>query len=360
MRRLRFALGAVAGLLATGVVVAVAGLGDPETQTLGRPPTVVPYAGRLMIGGAPAEGTRALTFSLHRGADCADCELFRETQQVTFQGDGAFSVGLGTVEALPDLALTGGPWFLGIEVDGAPLAGRQAIQPTLFAHWAGTSGTLAPRGGVDLHGGELAGVTTLSGAGPVAVGGDLSATRLTARQADGSAEPIFATDGDDLVLGGQSGLQVGDLHLDEDVAVSGSVDLRVLNISRFQLTVNGVAYLDGAQRQLEFRAAGGPHEVTNVRVIQGGAEEMELRGGSAVLALHPGGAAGFRARPVAGGAFAAVVDGPLRADELRHAVAGPLRQVTAVLGGWADCGEYPVVGLAVFPNSVTVVCGVRQ
>jgi len=135
--------GAVTGSL-VGMVLGVflgAGLiaqadNNRRTADVADGPLLIPYDGFLMLNNGAVDGEYNLSFHLYGGPTCTNCELWSETQTVQVHG-GRFSVGLGAVQGLDAVILDGEKLYLGMDVDGTALGGRQAIEAVPFAAWAG-------------------------------------------------------------------------------------------------------------------------------------------------------------------------------------------------------------------------------
>lgn len=131
--------GSLAGMivgLALGVAFVAQADNNRRTADVADGPLLIPYDGFLMLNNGAVDGEESLTFRLYGGPTCTDCELWNETQTVQIHS-GRFSVGLGTATSLDAVILDAEKLYLGIEVNGTPLSGRQAIEPVPYAAWSG-------------------------------------------------------------------------------------------------------------------------------------------------------------------------------------------------------------------------------
>lgn len=108
-------------------------------------PRLVRYGGVLRDPfGAPRTGTALLTLSLYDDAD-SSVPLFVETQLVTLDADGRYSVLLGATrpEGLPlDIFSSGEARWLGVQVDGAAEGTRIALLAVPYALKAADADTV--------------------------------------------------------------------------------------------------------------------------------------------------------------------------------------------------------------------------
>jgi hypothetical protein len=91
------------------------------------------YQGKLEVGGMPATGTFAMTFSIY-SASTGGSPLWTETQNVTLSSDGVFNVLLGSVTPFPSSLFAGaGERYLGIKI-GSDLELPDRFQLTSVAY----------------------------------------------------------------------------------------------------------------------------------------------------------------------------------------------------------------------------------
>jgi len=104
-------------------------------------PRLLNYQGYLAENGVPLNGTVAVTFALYDVPTGGE-PLWTETQNVTVH-DGAFSVLLGSVEAIPPTVFSSGETYLGMQVEDDPeLAPRQRLVSVAYAFFANDANTL--------------------------------------------------------------------------------------------------------------------------------------------------------------------------------------------------------------------------
>lgn len=97
------------------------------------PPLTLPYSGVLEHGGGAVDGERTLTFFLVEDeSDTLADALWTETRNVTLHA-GRFSVVLGEVTAFDSDTFARGSLYLGVEIDGAELDGKQRLGRTPYS-----------------------------------------------------------------------------------------------------------------------------------------------------------------------------------------------------------------------------------
>ena len=90
------------------------------TSLFAQAPQLINYQGKLNQGGAPANGTFSITFSVYAVESGAVSPLWTESQTVTAT-NGVFNVLLGSITAFPNNLFTvSGDRYLGIKVDNDP------------------------------------------------------------------------------------------------------------------------------------------------------------------------------------------------------------------------------------------------
>ena len=91
-----------------------------ENSLFAQAPQLINYQGKLNQGGAPANGTFSITFSVYAVESGAVSPLWTESQTVTAT-NGVFNVLLGSITSFPnDLFTASGDRYLGIKVDNDP------------------------------------------------------------------------------------------------------------------------------------------------------------------------------------------------------------------------------------------------
>lgn len=128
------------------IVVALLALSPALARAV---PSTVGFSARLSDAGTPVSGTHTFTFSfwdVATGGDAGANRLW--TEDVTLAvANGAVSVSLGNVAALPAGLFNGAPLYLEVAIDGgAPFSPRMAVNSVPYAIRAGaadTAGTAA-------------------------------------------------------------------------------------------------------------------------------------------------------------------------------------------------------------------------
>jgi len=95
-------------------------------------PRLIPYEGRLERNGAPFDGKVPAEFSLYASVDTPTPIWGPERQTLDIVA-GRFHADLGSTSAIDPSILAQGGLFLGITVDGVPLAGRQRFLASPYA-----------------------------------------------------------------------------------------------------------------------------------------------------------------------------------------------------------------------------------
>lgn len=132
----------------------------PVNDTL---PRLIPYDGFLESNGLPLAGSADFTFRLFT-ADTGGTEAWSESQSVPV-ADGRFSVRLGSINALPESVFTADTLYLAVEVNSAPLAGRQRILAMPYAIRAAEAQAFRVRQSLSVDGAlGVGGTATVDGA----------------------------------------------------------------------------------------------------------------------------------------------------------------------------------------------------
>lgn len=95
-------------------------------------PRLIPYEGRLERDGVPFDGKVPADFSLYASAD-APTPLWGPERHTLDIVAGRFHADLGSSSTIDASVLAQGGLFLGITVDGVPLAGRQRFLASPYA-----------------------------------------------------------------------------------------------------------------------------------------------------------------------------------------------------------------------------------
>ncbi len=301
--------GSLAGMilgLALGVAFVAQADNNRRTADVADGPLLIPYDGFLMLNNGAVDGEESLTFRLYGGPTCTDCELWSETQTVQIHS-GRFSVGLGTTTSLDALILDAEKLYLGIEVNGTPLSGRQAIEPVPYAAWSG-HGTefktyqIATPGGLTTE--------TLDVQARLNVQG----SELTLGTADGQAQGlarsqralVHSPNGDQLWINALGDFEGGtlvdsNLEVDGTLATAGSVDI---NGSEVRLGSGNDRLASWSSNTITLNpggdASGGVVVGSNLSLPTGTLSTDRIRGRNA-LSLHGSASASESMRVESGG-----------------------------------------------------------
>jgi hypothetical protein len=214
--------------LASFVVVTGLALTLTPPAAVAAPPTRgIPYSGRLELDGAPVTASLPMTFKLYDVASSGTA-MFTQEQDVQVVG-GAFAVVLGTQpgKPLPEGAFTASALYLGIEVNGTPLQGRQQVFAAAQAVRAGQADNFTVSSTLTADSVQANGVSTgyLNSAGRLHISNNSDDIYLLARAGQVRVSNLWGSNGNLTVDGTVSagGVSTGGTVSAGTVTASGNV-----------------------------------------------------------------------------------------------------------------------------------------
>lgn len=148
----RLKLTAVYALLATIAVCSVTLGTRALTGSFGTPPRVIPYKGYLELNGVPVTGQRNVRFRLYE-SDTSATALWTGATQSVQVSSGHFTAYIGQGATVLNLThLRRDQLWIGVEVDGVQLAGRQRLLSTAHAITAAQAQDFTVAGNLRVNG----------------------------------------------------------------------------------------------------------------------------------------------------------------------------------------------------------------
>lgn len=137
-----------------GLLATIVGLGlTAALPAVAAPTRTVAYSGELAQNGRPFAGTAALTFFIvNDPAHGRGAALWSETHPTVNVRAGTFEVELGTITAFPAALFDSPMLYVGIEVNGTPLAGRQRLVSAPAAITTADANDFTVRGTLSVNG----------------------------------------------------------------------------------------------------------------------------------------------------------------------------------------------------------------